>query len=181
MPKPAFKLEDLFGGATNIAADPNDPNTPGPIDPNSPPPDGGDPNLPLPDINNPDYPNPLPPLDMPFPTEQGPDAPPDSGPQGGPAAPPSGPIPDQPAPLIPAASPTSATTPGSFADPGSSAARPLQPFNYRSLFDPRNQTQGSLVPGSRVPTTPANIAPEAGILGGQSESAITRALRRLRG
>lgn len=181
MPPRAFRLEDLF--ASNAApdvgtGDPNDPVT----DPNVPPPPPPD-NGPTTEIGNP--PTELPPGDIfpggtpPPPLEQGPDGLPT------PITTPSASPLDTPSPVLtPAASPTSpssATAPGSFADPGSSSARPLQPFNYRSLFDPRNRVQGSLAPGSRVPVTPANIAPESGTLGGQSESAITRALRRLRG
>lgn len=132
MPKPAFKLEDLFGGATNIAADPNDPNTPGPIDPNSPPPDGGDPNVPLPDPSAP-----LPPLDMPFPTNRVPMRRPTQAPKVAPLLRPPAPSPW--ALRSSAASPTSATTPGSFADPGSSAARP--PTLAPHSLNPRNQIQ----------------------------------------
>lgn len=176
----AFRLEDLFSNNGVPGGDPSDPSNPGgtptpepdPIQIQVPQPGG----LPGPapgdgsGILDPSAPSPMPrggPESQPLPASL-PEAPGASAP-GFP-------------PLAPAASPTSATAPGSFANPGSSAARPLQPFNYRSLFDSRNQTQGSLIPGARVPTTPANIAPESGApTGGQSESAITRALRRMRG
>lgn len=179
MPQRAFRLEDLFN----------------PVDPGTPPPDDGSGSgiptpqppevltepLPEPRIPGGGYNDPLPPLDLP-PEDLSGGIPPPPLPPPLPPPPLGGPMSGPDSLPIPAASPTSATAPGSFADPGSSAARPLQPFNYRSLFDSRNTTQGSLVPGSRVPTTPANIAPSPGdSFGGQSESAITRGLRRLRG
>ena len=176
----AFRLEDLFT---------QNPSTPGPGDDPLAPGGGGGGELPplLPEEPVPESPipgggvnDPLPPID------QDPFAPPPIDDPGvpGPQVPGGGvndPMPTPENAPIPPASPTSATAPGSFANPGSAAARPLQPFNYRSLFDSRNANQGSYVPGARVPTTPANIAPSAGVLGGQSESAITRGLRRIRG
>lgn len=176
MPARPFRLEDIFGSPDNPP--PTEPEYPGePKTPGEPP--TGPVVEPLPPGGG--YPGPLPPLDDPNAPVEPPPV------EGGPVEEPvpgggyNDPLPPLDS-LIPAASPTSATSPGSFADPGSAAARPLQPFNYRSLFDVRNRTQGSLVPGARVPRTPANIAPQSGgVLGGQSESAITKALRRLRG